>query len=255
MEKRRTTYTVQKLAHMANVSARTLHYYDEIGLLKPSARTAAGYRLYEEKDLLRLQQIMFFKELDVPLVTVQSLLDHPGFDPVQALQDHRRMLEMQAERLATLLNTIDKTIKKLTEADMELTNEELYEGFSKETVDRWEAEVRQRYDPAVVAESQKRVRKMSKEQWAAVKAEGDSLTRGLAALMDRDPGDAQVQALIARHYAWINNFYTPTPEIYRGLGDLYVTHPEFRANYDRYALNLADFMKAAMDYYADHNLE
>ncbi len=255
MEKRRTTYTVQKLAHMANVSARTLHYYDEIGLLKPSARTAAGYRLYEEKDLLRLQQIMFFKELDVPLATVQSLLDHPGFDPVQALQDHRRMLEMQAERLATLLNTIDKTIKKLTEADMELTNEELYEGFSKETVDRWEAEVRQRYDPAVVAESQKRVRKMSKEQWAAVKAEGDSLTRGLAALMDRDPGDAQVQALIARHYAWINNFYTPTPEIYRGLGDLYVTHPEFRANYDRYALNLADFMKEAMDYYADHNLE
>jgi DNA-binding transcriptional MerR regulator len=86
------TYTVSQLANLAGVSIRTLHHYDYIGLLEPPARTTAGYRLYGETELLRLQQILFFKELDLPLSEVRSILDDPGFDQVQALQEHRRML-------------------------------------------------------------------------------------------------------------------------------------------------------------------
>ena len=101
--------TVRQLAKLAGVSVRTLHHYDQIGLLKPTSRTAAGYRQYGEKDLLRLQQILFFKELDVPLSEIRAILDRPGFDQVQALQDHITLLVRRADRLTRLLKTIDST--------------------------------------------------------------------------------------------------------------------------------------------------
>ena len=132
MEKRTATHTVRQLASLAGISVRTLHHYDHIGLLTPSARSAAGYRLYGTEDLLRLQQILLFRELDLPLEEIRRILDDPGFDPVRALAQHRRTLELRAERLARLLHTIDRTIARLTEVDMSLTDEELYEGLPKE---------------------------------------------------------------------------------------------------------------------------
>jgi DNA-binding transcriptional MerR regulator len=254
MEKRAKAYTVSRLAKIAGVSVRTLHHYDAIGLLHASARTEAGYRLYGERDLLRLQQILFFKELDVPLREIRGILDASGFDEVRALEDHRRRLEQRAERLARLLQTIDKTIRRITEDNMGLTDEELYEGFTKEQRERYQREARELYDPALVAESERRVRKMTKEQWNAVKQEGDEVTRGIAALADKPAGDPQVQALIARHHAWIERFYPCSAEVYHGLGQGYAEHPDFRAFYDKYRPNLADFMREAMAYYADHTL-
>ena len=251
---KRHAYTVQQLARLAGVSVRTLHHYDHIGLLKPSARTASGYRQYGETDLLRLQQILFFKELDFPLADIQAILDDPGFDQVKALRDHRRLLQAKADRLGRLLNTIEKTISKLTEDSMSMTDEELYEGFTPEQIERYTREANERYDPKIVAESNRRVRNMSKAQWQAVKAEGGAVARQLADLMDKSPEDAAVQAAIARHYAWVDNFWHPTAESYRELGQGYAEHPEFRAFYEKYHTGLADFMCAAMSYYADHTL-
>jgi DNA-binding transcriptional MerR regulator len=256
---KRHTYTVQQLARLAGVSVRTLHHYDHIGLLKPSARTAAGYRQYGEADLLRLQQILFFKELDFPLADIQAILDDPGFDQVKALHDHQQMLQAEADRLGRLLKTIEKTISRLTEESMtpmrpSMTDEELYEGFTPEQIERYTREVSERYDPKIVAESNRRVRNMSKAQWQAAKAEGGAVAQQLVDLMDQQPGDAAVQAAIARHYTWVDNFWHPTAESYRGLGQGYAEHPEFRAFYDKYRPGLADFMCAAMSYYADHTL-
>ncbi|HTP10765.1 MAG TPA: MerR family transcriptional regulator, partial [Anaerolineae bacterium] len=215
---KRHTYTVQQLARLAGVSVRTLHHYDHIGLLKPSARTAAGYRLYDETDLLRLQQILFFRELDFPLAEIEAILDDPGFDQVQALRDHRELLQQESDRLERLLKTIEKTISKLTEDNMTMTDAELYEGFTPEQIERYTREVNERYDPKIVAESNRRVRNMTKAQWQAVKAEGGAVAQQLADLMDKKPSDAAVQAAIARHYAWVDNFWHPTAESYRGLG-------------------------------------
>lgn len=253
MRKHGKTYTIKQLADMVGVSVRTLHHYDTIGLLKPSARTAAEYRLYSEAELLRLQQILFFKELALSLEEIRAILDNPGFDEVAALHAHRQHVQQELERLKRLLGTIDKTIHRLTEDDMTMTDEELYEGFTPEQRERYQREAREMYDPAMVAESERRLRKLSKTQWQAVKDEGDALTRTLAALMTRDPDDPEVQAAIARHYAWVEQFYPVSAEMYRGLGQLYTDHPEFRATYERYAPNLADFMRAAMEVYADHN--
>ena len=249
-----TAYTVHLGAEMAGGSVRTLHHYDHIGLLKPAARTAAGYRLYQEGDLLRLQQILLFKELDVPLETVRSILDDPGFDPVEALEAHRRTLEGQAARLAHLLQTIDKTIQRIKGHTMAMTDEELYEGLPKEQSERWRREARELYGADVVEDSERRARKLSKAEWKALGEEGDAVTRGLAALVERVPGDPEVQALVARHYAWLEHFWHANADAYRGLGQLYVENDEFRAFYDRYRVGLADFMQAAMNYYADHSL-
>ena len=269
------TYTVGTLAKMAGVSVRTLHYYDEVGLLVPPSRSAAGYRLYGTEDLLQLQQILFFRELDMPLEEIADVLDDPSFDQVQALVSHRQVMEERIARTQRLLTTIDKTLLRLKGESVELTDEELYEGFTKEQAERYQREAAERYDPAVVAESNRRIRKMSKVQWQALKEKGNAVTQAIADAMSVDqrtadqrtadqrivdqrivdPQDPKVQALVAEHFAWIGNFYTVTPQIYRGLAQLYVENDEFRATYERVAPGLAVFLSKAMIHYADTILD
>ncbi len=137
---------------------------------------------------------------------------------------------------------------------MTLSDAELYEGFSQEQIERYKRESREQYGVAVVEESERRAKGMSKGQWQAVKDKGNAVTRGLAVLLDRPVADPQVQALIARHYRWVCTFWTPNAEAYQGLGQLYTDNPEFRANYDKYRVGLADFLREAMTYYALHTL-
>jgi hypothetical protein len=158
------------------------------------------------------------------------------------------------ERLAQLPRTTDNTTHRLTEDGMALTDEEMYEGFTKEQIERYKREVRERYDPRLVQESERRVRNMSKAQWKTLKEEGEQVTRAIAEVMDKGPDDPKVQALIARHHGMIEQFYACSAEMYRGLGRLYVTHDEFRAYYERFGAGLADFMQTAMAHYADHVL-
>lgn len=247
-------YTVSQLAKTAGVSVRTLHHYDHIGLLTPSSRTPAGYRQYNHGDLLQLQQILFFRELDFPLEEIREIMNDPQFDPVNALEHHRQMLAQRAQRLARLIDTVEKTIQMLKEYEMTLSDEELYEGFSKEQIERYEREVREMYDPEIVKETNNRVRKLSKSQWQVIKEEGEQVTRKLAELADRDPSDPEVQVLIARHHAWIENFYPASAEYYRGLAGLYTSHEEFRAYYDQFRPGLADFIAAGMNYFSQNLL-
>jgi DNA-binding transcriptional MerR regulator len=248
-------YTVRQLAHLAGVSVRTLHHYDQLGLLSPTERTPAGYRLYHHSDLLRLQQILFYKELDVPLDEIRRLLDQPGFDPLNALQDHRRKLSQRIQRLERLLHTVDQTIRTLKEDNMTLSDEDLYTGFTQEQRERYDREVKEMYNPALVAESKRRLRKLTKDQWQAVKQAGQAAVLKLADLIDQPVESPKVQAAVADHHAWIENFYTANAEVYRGLGRGYVEDPEFRQFHEQVKPGLADFMCAAMAYYADHTLQ
>ena len=137
---------------------------------------------------------------------------------------------------------------------MPLSDAELYEGFSKEQIDRYNRELRQTYDPQFVDQVDDRIRQMDKTQWEVIKQEGRLIAQDLAQLMDRNPHDSAVQALIQRQHAWIENFYPASAEIFISLGEMYATHPEFRAFYDQFAEDLADFMQDAMKIYADQNL-
>jgi len=247
-------YTVRQVADMADITVRTLHHYDALGLLRPADRSAAGYRLYGEADLLRLQQILFFRELGFSLEQIGAIIEDPQFDQVRALEDHRHMLQAQVARLKRLLTTVEKTIAHLTEGKMALTDAELYEGLSKDEVERYKREAREEYGTEVVEESERRAKGMTKGQWQGVKDEGEAVTQALAGLIDRPVDDPEVQALIARHYKWVSTFWTPDADAYRGLGQLYTDNPEFRETYDRYHVGLADFLREAMTYYSEHSM-
>lgn len=244
-------HTVKQLAEISGVTVRALHHYDEIGLLKPSHRTDAGYRLYEEKDLMRLQQILLYRELDFSLEDIKQILDDPEFDLKTSLSDQKLYLLEQQDRYGKLIDTIDKTIAAISGGVELVTDAELYEGFEPGQQERYEKEVREKYGDDAYEESQRNVRKMTKAEWADLKQEGIDISQGMASLMDREPNDPTVQALIKRHHAMIEKFYACSAERYRGLANLYVEHPEFRAHYEAYAPDLADFMKKAMDVYAD----
>jgi len=138
---------------------------------------------------------------------------------------------------------------------MTLTDEELYKGFSQEQRERYQREAREMWGAATVEESERRVKKMSRAQWEAVGAEGEAVTAGLAALAERGPAAPEVQALIARHHAWIEHFYPCSAELYRGLARMYVEHPEFRAFYEKRRAGLAEFMAKAMHEYAERVLD
>lgn len=247
-------YTVKQLAKLAGVSVRTLHHYDQIGLLKPSSRSAAQYRYYTERELLRLQQILFFKELDVPLEEIRKILDDPGFDPVKALVNHRRLIEHKIGRLSELLTTIDMTLKRMKGEKAMKKDEELYKGFSPEEqtqLKEYAEEARWKYDPTLVEEVNRKVSKWSKEKWDEVRGEGHEVLRQLAKLKGKPVSDMAVQALVARYHAHLNNFYEVSLVVYEGLGNLYVEDPRFRKNFDRYGAGLAEYLMAAIGYYCE----
>lgn len=244
-------YTVKAVADISGVTVRTLHHYDRIGLLRPASISPSGYRLYSEADLERLQQILFFRELGFGLGEIKTILDSPGFDRREALVAQKRLLIEKQRRIERLIASIDTSIDAM-ERGTELEKDKMFEGFDESKIKEYTEEARARWGNEKVDESIRRTSKYTKEDWTEIQAEQQSITQGLAALMDRDPGDPEVQEVVGRHFRLINErFYTVTPEVYRGLGELYVNDPRFTANYDKVKPGLAQFMRAAMHAYCD----
>ena len=245
------TYTIKRVAELAGLTVRALHHYDHIGLLRPAAHSEAGYRLYTEADLERLQQVLFFRELGFSLQDIKAIIDSPDFDRKQALLEHRKILREKQKRLAKLITSVDRTIDAL-ERGTHMDEKEMFEGFDQAKMGEYRQEARQRWGAEVVDESYRRVGRLSKEEWAAVGAESEAINKNLAALMGRDPADPEVQQWIGRWFKLINDtYYDCTPEIFRALGEGYVADSRFTAFYEKYSPGLAEFMRAAMAVYAD----
>lgn len=248
-------YKVKEVAVLAGISVRALHHYDRIGLLKPEAVSPAGYRLYSDRDLRRLQQILFFREIGFNLDEIRRILDRPDFDQGRALRAHRELLTEKKRRLEEIIRTVDKTLRAMEEG-RQMEKKEMFEGFDLAEIEKHQAryaeEVRRKYDPEVVAESERRTAKYTKEDWAAIFAKGNDIFRRIADGLDRGPADPEVQAAVAQWREHItNSFYTCTPEIFRGLGDLYVEDSRFTENIDRFRPGLAAFLREAMHIYCD----
>jgi DNA-binding transcriptional MerR regulator len=247
------SYTVQKLATLAGISVRTLHYYDQVGLLKPSRVENNGYRYYEERELLKLQQILFFRELDFPLDEIRRILSSQSFDMRDALRDQRKLIELKKNRLNKLVKTIDKTIKKINK-EITMDDKELYGNFSKEEMEKYTEEARQKWgDTTAFKQSEVRVKKMGKDGLKKVLEIAGKLTVEIAKTMKAglDPKSTEVQKLIAQHYDGLRAFYEPNLELYRGLASMYVADERFKANYENVAPGLAQFMHDAMITYCD----
>jgi DNA-binding transcriptional MerR regulator len=247
-------YTVKQLAGLAGVSVRTLHYYDEIGLLQPSAVAANGYRQYDEAALLRLQQILFYRELDFSLQEIQQIIGRPDFDVLRALEEHRRELHKRAGRLKRLIQTINHTLLHL-KGEIAMSNGELFEGFNEAKQKEYEAEARQRWGDDEVDASTKKWSAYSEAQKKQILAEGEAIRRDLAAAMPAGHDSPEVQAVVARWAKHLEYFYVPSIERLRGLGHLYVEDDRFAANYRKYHADLPEFFQRAIEVYCDEREE
>jgi len=250
-------YTVKEVAALAGVSVRTLHYYDEIGLVRPAYVGANGYRYYEEDQLMQLQQVMFFREFRVPLADIVNMLDSPTFEVLEALQAHRVRLSKEAVRISHLMQTLDHTMEKL-KGERDMSEHELYQGFDMEKQKEYEEEAKARWgeDNPRVKESLSKTATWTKRDYAEAKQRMDNLHSRLRDVFvsGASPDSPSAQALIGEHYQNISYFYTPTKEIFQGLGQMYVDDPRFRENYEKLQVGLAEYMRDAMNAYAQREL-
>jgi DNA-binding transcriptional MerR regulator len=245
---------VKEVARIAGVSVRALHHYDDIGLLAPSARTEAGYRLYSDDDLLRLQQILIGRELGMSLEEIKRSLDDPTFDRRAALEKQRQEITTRAERAAAILRAIDAALAALTneggKAMKDMSKEEitaLFDGFDPS---RHEAEVRDRWgDTGAHKESARRTSQYTKADWQRYKVESDAIMGDAAKLFlsGAAPAAAAAMAVAERHRLSIDRWFYPcAPAMHAGLADLYEVDDRFAANIDKHASGLTTWWSAAI---------
>ena len=242
-------YTVKQLADLAGVSRRTLHYYDEIGLLRPFSTTKTGYRQYDDDALFRLQQILFYREIGLDLKQIREILDDPNFDLISALQSHRQTMQDKMKRLETLIQTVDTTIMHLI-GEVEMSKKNIFEGFSDEKQKQFEQEAVENWGDTA-AESIKLWNSYSDERKAEIMEEGNVIYREITANMDKGADSPEIRALLVRWHQHMRYFYEPSIETLGGLGDMYYDHPDFNATFTKLHPDLPGFLKEAIAIYVD----
>lgn len=243
-----TTHKVSEVARLAGVTVRTLHHYDEIGLLRPSGRTAADYRLYDHGDLERLQEILFWRELGLPLDEIQRLMADPDHDRAASLRRQRRLLGERVVHLKAMVAAIDRVLAA-HERGTTMNEDDMFELFGDFDPRRHEAEVEERWSGPALEESRRRTSQFTKEQWAEVKAEGDAIAREFGALMTQGVAadSAEAMDVAERHRSHIERFYSCSHQMHRGLGDMYVQDARFTQYWDDVAPGLAPYVRDAID--------
>lgn len=238
---------ISEVATLTGISVRTLHYYDEIGLLKPDALAENGYRVYTDAELETLQQILFFRELGFPLKDIQAIMENPDYDRQRALQNHKELLLQKRSHIDELLKLVEQSLKG--EADMSFRQfdtsafEAAREKYAAEAKERWG-------DTAAYAQFEEQTGDYDKSKWRRT-------DDGMAALLNEfgkhrtlDPADARAQELVKEWQAYISaHYYHCTDEILAGLGKMYVADARFTKNIDEYGAGTAAFLSAAIACY------
>ena len=235
---------------MAGVTPRTLHHYDDIGLLKPSRVGDNGYRYYGEESLLKLQQILFYRELDLPLDDIKKIMGRRDFDVLNALQNHKDALLKQVARMNHLLTTVDNTIQHL-KGEKNMDPKGLFEGFSEEEQQKYALEAEKIYDPETVRESNRKWKGYSAGKKEAIMAEGRQVYEDMIAAMPKGISSAEVQAIVERWRKHMDYFWTPDLDQLLGLANGYNDDPRFKANFDKMHPQLAEFMREAVKVYVE----
>ncbi|RST74386.1 MerR family transcriptional regulator [Siminovitchia acidinfaciens] len=241
---------VKEVAELTGISVRTLHHYDEIGLLSPGRRSESGYREYSDVDLETLQQILFFRELGFPLKKIKDVLNSPSFDRKEALILQRTMLLEKRSRLDQMIHLVEKTIQH-AEGEIHMSNEEKFEGFDFRH-NPYEKEARERWGDKAVDQSNAKLAGMSEEEQKAMGEKMNAIYRELAALRQESPASEEAQAAIKEWYDFLNsNFGSYSLDAFKGLGQMYVADERFTKNIDKFGKGLAQFMCEAMGVFAD----
>lgn len=249
-------YTINKLAKLAGVSLRTLRYYDELGLLSPGRIRSNGYRIYGQKEVDQLQQILFYRELGVPLTDIKRILSAKDFDGRAALESHLSALLAKREQLDALIINVEKTIRAV-KGETTMQDQEKFDGFMQKLVDDNEAkygkEIREKYGDEAVDRSNAKVKGMNKDQYDEVEALSSQVSETLKAAFEQgDPGGELAQKACELHKKWLCYFWEHySKEAHMGVAQMYVDDPRFTAYYDKIAPGCAAFLRDAVLIYCE----
>lgn len=247
-------YTINKLAKLAGVSTRTLRYYDEFGLLSPSRISSNGYRIYGQKEVDRLQQILFYRELGMPLDNIKQILLSKDFDGKAALESHLSALQAKRRQLDLLIANVEKTIKA-AKGEIIMSDKEKFEGFLQKMVDenerKYGKEIRAKYGDEAVNSSNAKIMGMSKEQYEEHERLTVELNETLKAAFNLgDPSSELAQKACELHKKWLCFFWKNySKEAHMGVTQMYVDDPRFTAYYDKIAVGCAAFLRDAVAIY------
>ncbi len=247
-------YKVHELAKLSGVSARTLRYYDEIGLLHPAMVAKNGYRLYDTEQVDRLQEILFYRQMALPLEEIKALLDDSDYDRQSSLEEHLSGLKAQQDKLALLIHTVEKTLSSL-KGEYIMTDKEKFEGFKqkliRENEEKYGAEVSEKYGKSAPEESNRKLSGMTEEQWQKQEALVEEILSLLEeAMKTADPACEAAQKAADCHRRWICMFWKDglySKASHRGLAEMYVVDERFIAYYDdRLGKGAAQFLRDAI---------
>ena len=235
---------IKEFAKFTGVSVRTLHYYDEIGLLVPAyVDKYTGYRYYNQQSLLRMQEILFYRELDFSLKTIREILTSPNYDRQKALTEQKNLLTLKKERLERLIYSIDNAMK----------GENIMTAFDNSEFEKYKAEAKEKWGKTdAYKEHTEKTKEYSKEKWNQLSQEMNDIFAEFAVCMqsNQEPNSPQAQALVKRLQDHITeNYYLCTNEILAGLGQMYVADERFKNNIDKHANGTAEFACKAIEIY------
>lgn len=235
---------INEVARLTGITVRTLHYYDQIGLLKPAQLTESGYRLYDDADLAQLQQILFFRELDFPLKDIKEIMNNPAYDKEDALRKQEELLVQKRERLNALIELVGRVRKGEEKPSFEAFDESLIAARKAE----YTREIKERWGKTTAyKESKEKTKDFKAAQWTAFNAGMVQIIKKFADRRQQDPASAPVQELVKQWQKYItDNFYTCTDDILEGLGLMYVGDERFRQNIDQCGEGTAKLMSEAI---------
>ncbi|HBG75050.1 MAG: MerR family transcriptional regulator [Chloroflexi bacterium GWB2_49_20] len=245
-------YTVKQLSRLAGVSVRTLHYYDEISILKPTSLGSNGYRYYGEEALIKLQQILFYRELELSLDGIRRIMDNPSFDLTSALESHKEALKERIVRMERLIRTVDNTLSHL-KGQKDMTDKQLFSAFTDDEQEKYALEAEKMYDPEIVRASNRIWKSYSAEKKTQILEEGNKVYTDILAKMHLGAESDEVQACVERWRRHMDYFWTPSLKQLVGLAEGYNNHPGFKANFDKIDPRLAGFMLQAVNVYVEKN--
>lgn len=240
---------INELASLTGMTTRALRYYDQIGLLKPAEISESGYRLYDDKALETLQQILFFRELDVPLKQIKAILESPNFDRLSMLKKHKKLITLKRDRLNNILALIEKNLKG--ELCMSFTEFDISE--IKECQKIYANEAKELYGgTAAYLEHQQKASKYDDRKLQEINEEMNQIFKQFADVMENGPACDESQSLVKAWQAHITKyFYECTDEILAGLGEMYVQDERFRKNLNKHHEGLAEFISSAIKCYCE----
>lgn len=241
-------YSISKLSSLTKISTRTLRYYDEIELLKPARVNSSGYRVYGEKEVNKLQQILLYKELGVSLELIKEIVNNPNFNKVEALREHKLKLLQKKEQIDLLLENVENTLRSC-EGGLKMSDKDKFKGFKKEIIDNNEKlygkEIREKYGDKEIDEANKKMMNMTEEEFeSAKKLEEEIIVSLKEAFKTGDVTSDLAKETVRLHKKWIcmhwNKF---SQEAYEGIANMYVYDERFKEYYDKHGEGMAVFLR------------